>query len=52
MVTDLNDFNGAAQTTNLGGRSSNLFWARHFAGIWNKTANPAWMSFAARHDRD
>jgi hypothetical protein len=24
-VTDLNDFNGPAQTTNLGVRSSNLF---------------------------
>jgi hypothetical protein len=24
-VTDLNDFNGPAQTTNLGGKSSNLF---------------------------
>ena len=32
-VTDLNDFNGPAQTTNLGVRSSNLFGGRHFATI-------------------
>ncbi len=34
-VTDLNDFNGPAQTTNLGVRSSNLFGR----AIQNKTAN-------------
>ena len=34
-VTDLNDFNGPTQTTNLGVRSSNLFGR----AIQNKTAN-------------
>jgi hypothetical protein len=34
-VTDLNDFNGPAQTTNLGVRSSNLFGR----AIQNKTTN-------------
>ena len=34
-VTDLNDFNGPAQTTNLGVRSSNLFGR----AIQNRDAN-------------
>ena len=35
MVTDLNDFNDPAQTTNLGVRSSNLFGR----AILNRAAN-------------
>ena len=37
-VTDLNDFNGPAQTTNLGVRSSNLFGRT----IQYLSANPEW----------
>ena len=46
-VTDLNDFNGPTQTTNLGVRSSNLFGR----AIQNKTANSYVIEISMVFDR-